>query len=365
MAVQITIRRDTLANWTSKNPVLALAEFCVVTDAASDALKIKIGDGSTAWNSLPYFNPAGGGGSAVWGGIGGDINNQTDLITLVGTKQDTITTGTTSQYFRGDLSLATFPTALSDFSNDVGFITSSSLSPYLTIVDAANTYVALTGDQTISGTKTFSNSIRFATGQAIADANGNNLIGFPATIASAVNWLQVSNSISGNPVRWEAVGSDTNVGITATTKGTGAMLLQVGGTTRVNIGNASITLVVSTTCNASLTANTAIISGGRMMEQGAQNTTPTNGGSTPILTTVSVVNIDPAGVIASHTYTLPASTLNDGTVITLTCGQNGVTALTLNGGDGTTVVGAITTISAGQFAKYRYRSSTATYYRIG
>ena len=35
-------------------------------------------------------------------------------------KQNTITTGTTAQYFKGDLSLGTFPTALSSFTNDLG-----------------------------------------------------------------------------------------------------------------------------------------------------------------------------------------------------------------------------------------------------
>lgn len=70
----------------------------------------------------------------------------------------------------------------------------------------------------------FNAKARFASGQAIADANGNNLIGFPATIASAVNWLQVSNAISGNPVLLTALGSDTNIGINYNTKGTGTHL---------------------------------------------------------------------------------------------------------------------------------------------
>ena len=60
-------------------------------------------------------------------------------------KQSAITTGTTGQYFRGDLSLATFPTALSAFSNDTNFITASALSPYLTSATAASTYQPLLG----------------------------------------------------------------------------------------------------------------------------------------------------------------------------------------------------------------------------
>jgi hypothetical protein len=81
------------------------------------------------------------------------------------------------------------PTVVSAFTNDAGYITSSALSPYLTITsaastyltqtnaastyltqtnaastyltqtNAASTYVALTGSQTIAGTKTFSSTI--------------------------------------------------------------------------------------------------------------------------------------------------------------------------------------------------------------
>lgn len=44
------IRRDTAANWTAENPVLAEGEPGLETDTR----KIKWGDGSTAWNSLAY-----------------------------------------------------------------------------------------------------------------------------------------------------------------------------------------------------------------------------------------------------------------------------------------------------------------------
>ena len=46
----IKLRRDTAANWTSNNPVLAAGEPGV----ESDTTKIKYGDGTTAWNSLGY-----------------------------------------------------------------------------------------------------------------------------------------------------------------------------------------------------------------------------------------------------------------------------------------------------------------------
>lgn len=43
-------RRDTAANWSSANPVLAEGELGIITDTKG----YKIGDGSTAWNDLEY-----------------------------------------------------------------------------------------------------------------------------------------------------------------------------------------------------------------------------------------------------------------------------------------------------------------------
>lgn len=55
---------------------------------------------------------AGGGasGAAQWGNITGTLSSQTDLQTALNAKQATITLGTTLQYLRGDLSLATLDT---------------------------------------------------------------------------------------------------------------------------------------------------------------------------------------------------------------------------------------------------------------
>ena len=50
MAVKIQFRRDTAAAWTAANPVLAAGELGLETDTTY----YKIGNGSTAWNSLAY-----------------------------------------------------------------------------------------------------------------------------------------------------------------------------------------------------------------------------------------------------------------------------------------------------------------------
>jgi len=61
---------------------------------------------SATYINVSYETPTGGGG--VWGSITGTLSNQTDLQTALDAKFDD-PTGTTSQYLRGDGTLATFP----------------------------------------------------------------------------------------------------------------------------------------------------------------------------------------------------------------------------------------------------------------
>jgi len=60
MAVHIQLRGGTAAQWTSANPVLMQREMGVETDT----LKVKMGDGSANWASLPYFTQGTAGLSA-------------------------------------------------------------------------------------------------------------------------------------------------------------------------------------------------------------------------------------------------------------------------------------------------------------
>lgn len=61
----IQLRRDTAATWTAVNPVLRAGE----AGYESDTRRLKVGDGTTAWNSLPYVN----------GGAGGSLSTLTDV----------------------------------------------------------------------------------------------------------------------------------------------------------------------------------------------------------------------------------------------------------------------------------------------
>lgn len=69
MAVQIQLRRDTAANWTSVNPVLAQGEYGLELDTG----KKKLGNGTDAWADLDY--EAGGAGE---GDVSGPVSAVAD-----------------------------------------------------------------------------------------------------------------------------------------------------------------------------------------------------------------------------------------------------------------------------------------------
>jgi hypothetical protein len=90
----------------------------------------------------------GGSGAAVWGGITGTLSNQTDLQNALNAKFDD-PTGTTSQYLRGDGSLATFPAIPSGTVTSLGLTMPSAFSVANSPITSSGTLaVTATGDTT-------------------------------------------------------------------------------------------------------------------------------------------------------------------------------------------------------------------------
>jgi hypothetical protein len=90
-----------------------------------------------------------------------------------------------------------------------------------TSVDTFDTYLSGT-------TKTLTNKTltapKIANGGFIADANGNEQIVFTTT-ASAVNELTIANAAAGNSPSFTATGGDSDIGITLSPKGSGAVTI--------------------------------------------------------------------------------------------------------------------------------------------
>ena len=84
VVTQIQVRRGTASQWTATNPVLAAGEW----GYESDTNKAKIGNGSSAWNSLSYFGGTGTVSSITAGtGLSGGTITSTGTIAI-----DTATT---------------------------------------------------------------------------------------------------------------------------------------------------------------------------------------------------------------------------------------------------------------------------------
>ena len=131
----------------------------------------------------------------------------------------TTSTAPTLKYYDGadDISLAT----IDHTANTVNWLDSTVSITGLSTT-ATGTVLTLT-DTSISSTQ----DIRLPTAKSIADDSGNEYLKFVKT-ASAVNEISITNSATGNSPDLSVTGSDTNIGLSITTKGTGLIKLNDG-----------------------------------------------------------------------------------------------------------------------------------------
>jgi hypothetical protein len=78
VVTQIQVRRGTASQWTSANPTLAAGEWGYETDTN----KVKIGNGSTAWNSLGYQGAGDIEGVTAGTGISGGGTSGTVTVSI-------------------------------------------------------------------------------------------------------------------------------------------------------------------------------------------------------------------------------------------------------------------------------------------
>lgn len=163
-AQALVVRVDTIFNYNaSTNTYIQLTKL--VPPLSGNASKVLTNDGT----------------SYVW-----SDTMRTNIYAAIQGKQATITTGTTLQYFRGDLSLATFPTTTVAFtsSTNKNFVTDAQL----TVI--GNTSGTNTGDQTtVSGNAGTATALQTARNINGVSFNGTADITITVPIATGVSGL--------------------------------------------------------------------------------------------------------------------------------------------------------------------------------
>lgn len=188
MTARMQQRRDTAANWTSNNPTLAAGELGVETDTG----KMKIGTGSTAWNSLSY---------AATGTVTG-VTAGTGLTGGTISSSGTIALDTPVSVANGGTGITSFGTGIATF---LGTPSSANLASAVT-------------DETGSGALVFGTSPTIATpaitGGSIADSvvkgieEDVNVVASAATgtinfdVATASVWYYTSNATANHTLNF-------------------------------------------------------------------------------------------------------------------------------------------------------------------
>lgn len=122
----------------------------------------------------------------TWGAIGGTLSNQTDLQTALNGKENTITSGTTSQYFRGDKTFQTLDKSAVGLSNVDN--TSDASKPIST---ATQTALNAKQDTLVSGT-----NIKTLEGQSLLGSGNIDLTKSDVGLGNVDNTSDANKPIS-------------------------------------------------------------------------------------------------------------------------------------------------------------------------
>ena len=215
MPVQVQLRRGTTSQWSTANPTLASGEVGVDTSLT----KFKVGNGSTAWNSLGYatltFQGAYAGGTTYYPNDVATYNGSTYVCIL----QSTGNLPTNTTYWsvlaskgtdgtNGEVTLSTAQTLTNktisasnntltgpDGTNQVGYIGAPQSTNTTVAASDAGKHIYITGGSTATLTVNTNATTAIDIGTTILVVNNNsgNL-----TISGTGVTFQLANGATGN-----------------------------------------------------------------------------------------------------------------------------------------------------------------------
>jgi len=216
MPVQVQLRRGTTSDWSTANPTLASGEIGVDTSLT----KFKVGNGSTAWNSLGYatitFRGAYAGGTTYYPNDIVTYDNQTYICILQSTGNlPTNTTYWSLLAAKGTDGAVTLNTAQTltnktisasnntltgpDGTTQIGYLSApqahNSSGNYTLVIGDAGDHVYFTGGSTAILTVPTNASVAFPIGTTILAVNNNS---GALTISGAGVTFQLANGATGN-----------------------------------------------------------------------------------------------------------------------------------------------------------------------
>jgi len=212
MSAQIKLRRDTAANWTSVNPILATGEPGLETDT----LKLKYGDGVNRWNSLSYptvLLPTTIPNATTATNVASGTSNQL-LVQIAPGTTGFITAPTIPGFLQWTGSSFTWSSTSTVAAAQT--LTGSILAPNvttavgLTTIGTVSVLTTMSGNLTVSGTtthtgvttfnntSTFNNTLTVSTGGLVVTLGGATITAGGLTVNSGGITITGTSSITGN-----------------------------------------------------------------------------------------------------------------------------------------------------------------------